>query len=221
MCYGLALMGIEDHAVWEDALLPRSHALAATLDQHSLTNVIWSLGTLQLRPSGDVLSELLAQAVALIELHEDSSEASRLLPKPEHKGNVATELKSPKPSDASRAHLSSSSSSSSSRLTPQFFANITWSLTRLQHHDMPFMRRVEALFPRLADAATAQNIANVLWAFSSLEFPSKRLFAELRPKVEQIVLDQARGLSPQALSNIAWSYAKAGQVRCSWTAVTT
>ena len=206
MFYGLALMGIDDHAIWEDALLPRSQALVSTFDHHSLTNVIWSLGTLQKHPTdGAVLSSLLSQAIRLIDMHEASSETPKLLPKPEYRGGNALVEKAP-------SKPASSSLLSSSRLQPQFISNITWSLARLQHHDAEFMQRAGALFPCLADAATAQNIANVLWAFASLECPGEHLFNNLRPRVERILMDQGRGLSPQSLSNMAWSYAKAGQV---------
>ena len=111
-------------------------------------------------------------------------------------------------------------------IQPQFLSNVTWALARLQYHDDAaavgaFLRHVERLFPLLPPgAASTQNLSNVLWAFAALEHRSETLFSALGPQIERLALAGGGGnsgatqqLSPQALSNISWAYAKAGMVR--------
>ena len=114
-----------------------------------------------------------------------------------------------------------------SPIQPQFLSNVTWALARLQYHEDAvavgaFLRHVERLFPLLLPgAASTQNLSNVLWAFATLEHRSEALFSALRPQIERLALLAGGGghsgatqqLSPQALSNISWAYAKAGMVR--------
>jgi len=88
------------------------------------------------------------------------------------------------------------------RANPQELANITWAFSTANHCDNVLFATIGNAAVSQLEAFKAQELSNTLWGFASNNFHHEALFKKAAMVMQKMVLH------PQHMANIMWAYAR-------------
>jgi len=88
------------------------------------------------------------------------------------------------------------------RANPQELANITWAFSTANHCDTMLFATIGNVVVGQLEAFKAQELSNTLWGFASNNFHHETLFKKAAVVLQKMVLH------PQHMANIIWAYAR-------------